>query len=194
MPGGGDLLIIFVKHPVAGEVKTRLARDIGAERAVALYRELLNHTAQVVAATTADKVVFYGNAMPAEDLWQAAGYPRLQQEGEELGARMAHAFEWAFAAGYRRVLLIGSDCPALAPAHLERAFALLQTHALVFGPATDGGYYLTGMKRLHGQLFSPRAWSHAKVLEEALRDAVASGLSVALLPELRDVDQIEDLG
>jgi rSAM/selenodomain-associated transferase 1 len=117
----------------------------------------------------------------------------VQPAAGALGARMAHAFGEAFGAGAGRVAVIGTDCPGLSAALLRQAFALLASHDLVVGPATDGGYYLLGMNELQSDLFENKQWSTASVLPDTLADAARLGLRVAQLPALADVDSAADL-
>jgi len=188
-----QLLLIFVKHPQAGKVKTRLARSIGHEKAVAVYQELLTFTRTITKPLTATKAVFYGNFVPPTDLWAEAGFPRKMQVGESLGDRMCQAFQWGFAEGYQKILIIGSDCPHISTALLEDAFAQLDTHDFVIGPAKDGGYYLLGMKTLLPTVFEQKEWSTNSVFEATCRDIQDAGMSVFHLPTLSDIDVIDDL-
>jgi uncharacterized protein len=115
------------------------------------------------------------------------------QQGKDLGERMSNALLQAFAAGYTKVLLIGSDCPDISRALVSEGFMLLDTHDIVLGPAHDGGYYLIGLRRPEPELFLNMEWGTERVLQQTLDKICAAKLSVALLPELRDIDRIEDL-
>lgn len=186
-------LILFVKHPVPGEVKTRLAAELGTEKAVAIYEALLAHTRDVSLQVASEKVVFYGNALPDMDLWSAAGYARYPQQGKDLGARMDHAFASVFAGGADKALLIGSDCAHIQPHILEQAFACLDKKDVVLGPASDGGYYLIGMRQQFSPVFQGKTWSTDTVLADTVRDLKAAGKSYDFLPTLSDVDTAADL-
>ncbi|MEJ7661376.1 MAG: TIGR04282 family arsenosugar biosynthesis glycosyltransferase [Hymenobacter sp.] len=160
-------LLIFAREPVLGRVKTRLAAGIGAEAALAAYRELLALTAAAVAAAQVPATVWLAEA-PADEAAAtipAAAPPRpewpglpwrVQPPADSLGTRMAHAFGAAFGAGAGRVVVIGTDCPGLSAALLTRAFDQLLTHDVVIGPAADGGYYLLGMNRLEVEFFKQK--------------------------------------
>ena len=117
----------------------------------------------------------------------------LLQEGVDLGGRMFDAMHQAFSFGHQRVILIGTDLPSLTRAQVSQAVTQLGTHDLVLGPTLDGGYYLIAVSRPTPELFRGIAWSTATVLEETLQKAAAAGLSVALLPTLRDLDDLDDL-
>jgi len=191
-------LLVFAREPVLGRVKTRLAAGIGAEAALAVYRELLALTAAAVAAAQVPATVWLAEAPAAFDPGQARpewpGLPwRVQPAAGALGARMAQAFGEAFAAGAGRVVIIGTDCPGLSADLLRQAFDQLLSHELVVGPADDGGYYLLGMNKLHTELFADKAWSTATVLPDTLADAARLGLRMAHLPTLHDVDSAQDL-
>lgn len=188
-----ELLLIFVKHPEAGKSKTRLAAGIGQENALAVYRELLEYTCSLARALSVDVQVWYGNQMPEQDLWSEAGFERLQQQGASLGERMEYAFQAGFDRNYERIAIIGSDCATVTQAHLEQAFSSLKVHDFVIGPATDGGYYLLGMKRMYRQVFRDKNWSTDTVLVDTITDLQSAKISHQLLETLSDVDNKEDL-
>jgi rSAM/selenodomain-associated transferase 1 len=114
------------------------------------------------------------------------------QDGQDLGERMAHAFARSFESGMDKVVLIGTDCPTLQSHHLHEAFEALTHSDLVLGPATDGGYYLIGMKCRSDYLFEGITWSTSQVLSETLNVASQNGLTNTLLQELNDIDTQED--
>ncbi|UOR05936.1 TIGR04282 family arsenosugar biosynthesis glycosyltransferase [Hymenobacter aerilatus] len=192
-------LLIFAREPMLGRVKTRLAAGIGAEAALAVYRELLTHTAQAVAKAQIPATVWLAEALTLplasnEALPEWPGLPwRVQPAADSLGARMAHAFAEAFAAGATHVAIIGTDCPGLTCAHIAQAFSLLTDHDAVLGPADDGGYYLLGLRQLQPALFENKTWSTPTVLADTLADAQRLNLRTALLPTLHDIDSVEDL-
>jgi rSAM/selenodomain-associated transferase 1 len=201
-----DHLLIFAREPVLGRVKTRLAADIGLEAALATYRELLALTAAAVQAAQVPATVWLAEAPAGQALGSPAelqlaearpewpGLPwRVQPAAGSLGERMAHAFAEAFVAGAGRVVIIGTDCPGLTADLLRQAFGQLATHDLVVGPATDGGYYLLGMNKLHASLFTDKQWSTDTVLSATLADAEHLGLRVVHLPTLADIDSGSDL-
>ena len=188
-----NLLILFVKHPIPGQVKTRLAAGIGHDKALAVYRELLAHTLAESLKVAAETVVFYGNDIPEADLWSEAGLPRVAQRGEGLGERMAHAFRWGFQRGYERLVLVGSDIAGLNAPDLDQAFRWLDEVPAVFGPANDGGYYLIGLRQMLPSLFENKAWSTESVLSDSLRDLRLAQFDFRLLPEVADIDLVEDL-
>ena len=188
-----SLLIIFVRNPVRGKVKTRLAATIGADKALEVYLLLLQRTIAVTRPLEVDKVVYASDTLELPEAWEKTGYPQQLQQGQDLGARMAQAIAAAFAQGYSRVGIMGSDCYELTTDILRQAYELLARNELVIGPATDGGYYFLGLSRFHAGLFQNKAWSTDAVLQQTLADADRLQLQVALLPELSDVDEEKDL-
>ncbi|KAB7731468.1 DUF2064 domain-containing protein [Rudanella paleaurantiibacter] len=183
-------LIIFVKNPVPGTVKTRIARTVGNERATAVYRHLLAHTQQISRMLPWKRLVYYGDFINSADGWM--GYHKRLQTGQDLGERMHNAFAEQFAAGAKRAVIIGSDCLTIQPDHLKQAFRALDTTDVVIGPATDGGYYLLGMNRLHPFLFQNKPWSEPQLLEQTLAEITQNGLTHTLLEPLTDIDEWED--
>lgn len=165
-----ELLIIFTRNPELGKVKTRLAKDIGDEAALALYRFLLEHTVSVTASLKVDKQVFYSEKIQEDDIWNSAIFSKRLQQGLDLGQKMENAFREAFSENYKSVVIIGSDLYDLETKDLENAFFQLKTHDAVIGPAKDGGYYLLGMKSLNSSVFKNKKWSTNTVFKETLKD------------------------
>jgi len=186
-------LILFVRNPEIGKVKTRLARDIGDEKALMVYEKLLNRTLEVSLPIRCPKFVYYDEAINPNDLWNVAGYVKKVQEGADLGERMFNAFKDLFYLGFEKVLIIGSDCFDLKTEIIGDGFKLLNTNKVVIGPATDGGYYLMGMNMLIPDLFFDKAWSTDQVMEQTINELRRMSISYGLLPELNDIDDIEDL-
>ena len=185
-------LVVMLKEPRPGRVKTRLGRDIGTvpaawwfrHQTAALLRRLDDPRWQLVLAVTPDRAGLQSRIWPAH-------LPRVPQGRGDLGARMARLLR-GMPPG--PVCIIGADIPALAAPHVARAFAALGHHDAVFGPAPDGGFWLVGMKRVAAPpatLFHGVRWSSPR----ALRDSMASlpGLRIALTDTLRDVDGAADL-
>jgi hypothetical protein len=192
----GSALVVFLKHPRPGGVKTRLAAAIGAEAAAGLYRALAE---QVLEATTPaagdyERLVFFDppESLPQMRHW-LPGVRLMAQSGDELGARMADAFARAFARGASRVAIVGTDAPGVSRATVREALSALDTADVVIGPADDGGYYLIALRAPRPELFAGIEWSTPGVRGQTLARAAAAGLSVRELARLRDVDTLEDL-
>lgn len=188
-----EALIIFVKNAELGKVKTRLAAQIGAERALEIYNLLLQRTQVTASATEADLRVYYSEFIPEVDLWNLSVHSKHLQDGDSLGERLVHAINESFNEGYKKVAIIGSDCPYLHSTHINKAFQELDEVDVVLGPARDGGYYLIGMNRMHEHLFYNKSWSSEHLFDQTLDDLIQHGLSWYELPILSDIDTLEDL-
>ena len=186
-------LIIFVRKPEVGKVKTRLAASMGEEKALAVYRRLLEHTHHISEGVKAEKFVFYFDEIEENDHWSDGNFNKSQQSSGDLGEKMRDAFSILFNEGYNDVAIIGSDCYELTTAIIEDSFEMLQQNDLAIGPANDGGYYLLGMKKLCMELFSDIEWSTEKVFAQTLAACISAGLSYSLLPQLTDIDTEADL-
>ncbi|MBO2012820.1 TIGR04282 family arsenosugar biosynthesis glycosyltransferase [Hymenobacter negativus] len=190
-------MLVFARVPALGRVKSRLAAGVGEPAALAIYHELLAITHAAIQEAGVPATIWLADTAAshpsAAEVWHWPNLAARCQPAGDLGTRMATAFAVAFAEGAQRVAIIGTDCPGLRAAHLAQAFALLTTHDVVLGPATDGGYYLLGLCQPQPELFYHKAWSTDSVLADTLADARRLGLRVALLPELRDVDTADDL-
>ncbi|NJB86138.1 hypothetical protein GGR26_001906 [Lewinella marina] len=186
-------VIVMVKNPIPGKTKTRLAQDVGNDMALEMYGILCRHTRdQLLALEGVTRYLHYSDHVAVDDDWPNRAFIKLVQVGQGLGERMAAAFDHAFVRGHERVIIIGSDCPGLTANILRQALSELERHALVVGPANDGGYYLLGMRHPHPELFADMEWSTSAVLDETLARAQVQGLPVARLPVLSDVDHLED--
>ena len=188
-----ECLLIFAKNPQIGKVKTRLAASVGDKRALEVYRQLLRLTKQAADPLDIPRQVWYTNHITDNDLWSADGYTKHQQEGRDLGRRMQAAFRQAFDKGFKKVVIIGSDCPEISTSLLRQAFVQLKTHEAVIGPAADGGYYLLGMSQFFPKLFELKEWSTASVYARTAEQLRNKEISYALLPKLNDIDTEADL-
>ncbi|MBL7748808.1 MAG: TIGR04282 family arsenosugar biosynthesis glycosyltransferase [Chitinophagaceae bacterium] len=186
-------IIVFVRKPELGKVKTRLAKEIGETAALSIYKQLLSITRNTVAPLDCDKFIFYTESLVLDDQWENEVYKKETQQGDTLGDRMEHAFSKLFQAGYAKVIIIGSDCPGLTTSAIEEAYQKLDTCEVVIGPAEDGGYYLLGLTKPFSQLFRSKAWSTGTVFSDTVKDLVHSGISYCLLPKLVDIDSRKDL-
>lgn len=198
-------LIVFVKEPRPGHVKTRLARALGPEAAAAAYRQLaLAEIGSTRPESGEYERLFFVAPAGAEanvETWLREAQvlePRvraehfLPQQGADLGLRMAQAFAQAFARGAARVAIVGSDVPECTRTHVRAALGALDNADLVLGPTHDGGYYLLALACPRPELFDDVAWSTPAVLPTTLARAETLGLTVHLLEELRDVDTLDD--
>jgi len=191
-----DLLIVFVKAPRKGQVKTRLAAQIGEEFALRLYQAMVKDLMEnIQPAREYDIHVLvwpHGTENVVRNWLDWNGYISSQGSGD-LGKKLFLAFKKSFRKGYKRVIIIGSDLPGISSDLISSGLKRLHKYPLVLGPAVDGGYYLIGLNSLQPQLFSAMNWSTSGVLRETIRRAQQSDLSFQLLKELRDIDTFEDV-
>ena len=191
-----ELLIIYVKTPILGHVKTRLAESIGEEKALYVYRKLLGISRDCISELPVDIIVSYGNEIDENDFWEGHNMFRSQQIEGTLGERMYADIEKGFSMGYEKVCLVGSDIPELTPSILNSAFEALEKKQIVLGPAYDGGYYLIGFQQQTQNrqlLFEEMEWSTPEVLKQTLKKARKNKLSYYLVEKLKDIDRLEDL-
>jgi rSAM/selenodomain-associated transferase 1 len=186
-------LLILARNPKLGRVKTRLAATIGSEKALEVYRQLLEYTVSVTKDLPFPKTVFYSDFIDNSDCWDRKLYGKQLQAGHDLGERISNSFSYAFNQGNKEVIIIGTDCFELSSIALTEAFCRLKSQDVVIGPAYDGGYYLLGMKAYSPKLFENISWSTGKVLEETISVCKDLHLSFALLPVLADLDDEEGL-
>lgn len=189
-----DLLVVFAREPVPGCVKTRLAKDVGTEVAAALYDLILRHIVKSVISPQYDIVLcktpesgraFFEGLVPGAVV-------RNQPEGD-IGEKMSGVFKTEFACGYRRICLIGTDCPGISSSGILRAFEILGKSELVLGPSSDGGYYLIGLSVFYPELFEGIAWSTDKVLSRTLGIADSLDIGFGSLEVMTDIDEIAGL-
>ena len=189
-------LLVFARDPQPGTVKTRLVPSLGVEMATALYRQMLLDTLGIAARTRVERrELWVDRAEPAAGLIQAArdaDMPVRIQSGADLGMRMQRAFASVLPT-CRSAVLIGSDCPEYDSRYIENAFAMLERHEAVIGPAADGGYVLIGLNWPQPGLFGNVAWGGDRVLDETRRRLRSLALDWHELPTLRDLDEPADL-
>jgi uncharacterized protein len=185
-------LIIFARNPVRGKVKTRLAATMGDNKALSIYQSLLEHTVQITQQLPCDRYVFYADGISKNDVWPDHLYLKKNQEGNDLGQRMLHAFDTLFQLGYQKIIIIGTDCFELSSSILLDAFTALDEKEVVIGPSEDGGYYLLGMRQFFPFLFQEKAWSTDSVCSSTIQQLEIQKISYDLLPILNDIDTEDD--
>jgi uncharacterized protein len=190
-------VIIFVKAPIPGKVKTRLAASIGPDHAVNLYRCFAKDTIRTAKKAYGCLNIFYDPPDTSTLIQQMLGDEQSYQSqfGKDLGEKMANAFCTVFAQKVDRAVLIGSDIPDLPEKILIEAVTELSHHDAVIGPSTDGGYYLIGFRSdtFFADIFNNIPWSTDTVCADTLRKLIEHGLNTLILPQWRDVDTYEDL-
>lgn len=185
-----NLLLVFCKNPQKGKVKTRLAKSIGDDKALLIYEKLLEKTAVVLGQLNCDIALYYSENIPEQDSFKHLKAAKKRQVGDDLGKRMANAFQ-AGLSTHQKVVIIGTDLWTLESQDIEKAFAALNQNTAVLGPAQDGGYYLLGLRHFIPRLFANKAWGTGEVLEKTKNDL--QGEKVYLLDEKNDIDTREDL-
>ena len=184
-------LIIFTRNPELGKCKTRLAKTIGDEAALKIYKHLLNHTANIAKKIEAERFVFYSENIIKDDIWDVNYFHKQLQKGNDLGERMHYAFEELFEKAFEKVVIIGSDLLDLNVNIIETAYQKLEDNDVVLGPAKDGGYYLLGMKKNHQTIFKNKNWGTNSVRKDTLSDLKDD--QVFLLETLNDIDTFKDM-
>ncbi|MBU1318426.1 MAG: TIGR04282 family arsenosugar biosynthesis glycosyltransferase [candidate division Zixibacteria bacterium] len=190
---------LMTKYPLLGKVKARLAAHIGDEKSLEVFTMLLQGAVNVTCSLDSSeflRAAFIGAGGLIENFsGQYPGFDRyFRQDGEDLGERMATALSTLIEQeGARKAMLIGSDAPELTADIIKDANNLLGSHDLVLGPCVNGGYYLIGMRKVVPDLFFNIDWRSNDVLNATMETAGKKKLNVGLLPELRDLDTIDDL-
>lgn len=188
-----SLLIIFTKNPELGKCKTRLAETLGDEKALEVYEMLLDYTVSFTKELPVNKHVYYSNTIPENDRWSTSDYKKFLQVSGDLGTKMSHAIHHSFKIGYKKVIIIGSDCAEIDTSTIKEAFLQLNENDAVIGPAVDGGYYLIGMNQPILDLFIDKSWSTPKLINETIACLKQLNHSFHLLPEYSDIDYEADL-
>jgi rSAM/selenodomain-associated transferase 1 len=191
-----SIVLLFIKAPFKGRVKSRLASAVGEEAALELYKNFILDIIDALSTSGYPfRICFYPpDAEKAVTTW-LVGHSAAPQDGNDLGERMELAFKKIFSEGFTRAILIGSDVPDLTPAVFREALESLNENDAVIGPAADGGYYLIGFTR---RSFLPRifrgiSWSTDTVFRETMDILNDSSLRVHLVPQWKDLDSLEDL-
>ena len=190
-------LLVFAREPAPGRVKTRLIPELGESRATQVYQRLLEHALETAVATPECRVELWCDLpdQSGEGCFALARQYHVticEQSGSDLGARMNAAFGSALRHS-AQVVLIGSDCPEYSAEYLVQAYAALQHHDVVLGPAADGGYVMIGMSRLMPELFTDIAWGTDTVLDETHERIKQAGVSWYEMPILHDIDTADDV-
>lgn len=193
--------LVFIKSPEKGTVKSRLAAVIGEEHACRLYELFVLDLLKTLEKAADDgnyalKVCFYPpESEKAIAAWLGSRFEYLPQQGRDLGERMSKTFMEGFAAGYRQILLVGSDIPDLPVQIIHNGFASLRQHGAVIGPSHDGGYYLIGFRSdcFLPDIFAGILWGTNEVFEKTMTLFRLGNQDVSILPVWRDIDTLDDL-
>lgn len=186
------LIQVFAKAPVLGQVKTRIAKTLGGEVALALHKYLCKKVIDTALCSEADQVEVWTTDSDGVAFFQSYGLECLLQQGRSLGTRMDFALRSGLAR-YDRVIIIGADALSLTPRYIGEAFTALLSSDVAIGPALDGGYVLVGATKPVPVIFRDVPWGSAQVLSVTLDRLFHSGLSFHIMHELWDVDTVQDL-
>lgn len=188
-------LLFMLRAPLHGRVKTRLAREIGHDAALALYRAFVEDMLDALDGCGADVAFFVepGEGIGEMRAWLGHGREYVPQCQGDLGDRMRAAFEWAFGAGYTAAACIGSDIAGLSPWHAKSLVRLMRSEPALIGPSPDGGYWTIGFNAQSylPQAFEAMPWSTPELFGMTMR--IMQPLQPAMLPELADIDTLDDL-
>lgn len=191
-----NAICVFVKNPVAGQVKTRMQPEVSPENARRIYQSMTEDLLDGLHQDhNTDIVIFFWPPESENEIreWLGQEYSLVPQIGDDLGKRMSGAFDWAREHGFAKAIVIGSDIPDLDTQVVYDAFRRLDKVDVVLGPSSDGGYYLIGMKQPHPELFEGVSWGGPNVYQETTTIIRHRGLSIAVLDELDDMDTFLDL-
>jgi rSAM/selenodomain-associated transferase 1 len=190
-------IIVFAKAPVAGQVKTRLCPPLTPDEAASLHGSLILDILERCQSLPGYDRILAGTPFPHHPFFRAMEarfkIPVWDQVGDDLGARMASVFKKGLGSPYRSAVVIGADIPGISGSLLTLAMKSLQDHDVVLGPTVDGGYYLIGLQSFVPDLFENIPWSTNQVYTLTEQKINALGLSLKILPMLRDLDTVEDL-
>ncbi len=188
-------LLIFLKYPTPGQVKTRLASELGDEAAAEIYRASVELTLFRLDTFRQDAVICVDppDAIKKTRQWLEDSWQLRVQQGETLGDRLKEATHHAFSEGADRVIIIGTDSPWLFPADIARAFEELKRADLALGPTEDGGYYLVGLSKETPEIFDGISWSSSSVFDATLARARALQLRAHQLQRGYDLDYVADV-
>ena len=190
-----EALIIFLKYPEPGEVKTRLAREIGNYSAALFYRLFSEVVLKETSPCGFSRAIFFHPKEKEREIreWLGSDLEFYPQEGKDLGERLFKAFEVVFKKGANRAVAIGTDSPTIRKSVIIEAFQMLKDRPCVLGPALDGGYYLLGLNSLHREIFKGISWGKHSVLERTQQRLRRLGLRFSLVEPCPDVDTLKDL-
>lgn len=190
-------IIIFLKYPEAGKVKTRIGVELGNDFTVMLYRKFVSDILTKLSSLETDILVYFTPAEKRKEIIDWLGYSLqfFPQSGKNLGERMNNAFREQFNSGYRSLILIGSDIPHIPSINLIKALDSLGSYPPVIGPASDGGYYIIGFHygNFLPSVFEGINWSTESVFNETLKTFEKYGIKPYVLPLLSDIDTVDDL-
>ena len=201
-----NVLLIFVKFPEPGKVKTRLCRHFSPEESAELYKAMVEDLyAKLVKNDGSENYDLHVYFSPIDKLsafadWLGSSVTLIPQEGEDLGEKLTNAMKKSFDSGYEKAAAIGSDCIDLSVEDINNAFETLDRNGqnskkreVVIGPTDDGGYYLIGSSRFIPELFERIPWSTEKVYSETVDKLKSLNIKFVELMRKYDIDFIDEV-
>lgn len=191
------VISVFLKAPVKGFVKTRLASKLGDDTALRIYLRFVKHTFNMLTRTGYEVRAFFYPVHEKESIRKLLGnsIPLIPQKGKHLGERMKNAMRDVFSKGFNKAILIGTDIPELNPDIINDAVLSLNEYPAVIGPSMDGGYYLIGFQSsgFIPEIFTDMPWGTNEVFKKTMNCFYEKNVRVHTLTECRDIDTYEDL-
>ncbi|MEO6523147.1 MAG: TIGR04282 family arsenosugar biosynthesis glycosyltransferase [Mucilaginibacter sp.] len=186
-------IIIFIKNPHLGHVKKRLAKSVGDDKALEVYKQMLEHAQLITKTLSTDKFLYYDKAIDKNDDWPNDIYIKKKQSGTDMPGRITNAFKDLFNLGYEHVVIIGSDCLELDERIIRLAFRQLDHFDTVLGPTKDGGFYLLGMNSLYTEIFKLSGWGTAGLTPGTVKTIQTLNKTCFMLSELAGIITVDDL-
>ena len=190
-------ILLFVKYPKNGRVKTRLAKSIGDTAAVSMYKSFVEDILSSLKGINAHIWICYHPENTRDDMavWLGSRYDYVLQKGENLGKRIQHCFNISINNGFDKTIVLASDIPEISEKIINKAFEMLENNDTVIGPTYDGGYYLIGFNKKYytSKIFDEISWGNSSVFEETLEKIVAYKLRYSVLDKIDDMDTIDDI-
>lgn len=189
-------IIVFMKAPEQGRVKTRLSESVEDDVVLDLYKAFVKDVL-MKAETCGGVMIEYYPSDSGQFVREFVGhgYPLKPQHGGGLGDKMKNAFDRVFGENITRALLIGTDIPDIPVSMIEEAFTVLDDNDAVIMPVNDGGYCLIGFnsKSFCPEVFDDVVWSSSIVFEQTMKRMKRYGIRCHVLPEWHDIDTVKDL-
>ena len=190
-------LLLLVKYPQKGYVKTRLTQKLDAHFVSELYKHMVEDVISSIERTQLPLCIYYTPKyqLPRLQAWLGTKHRFLPQKGTHLGSRLQHGMQSLMQSGFTSVIALASDVPDLSPNILRTAAKALDHSDLVIGPCNDGGYYLIGFTKnsYHPKYFTNIPWSTSEVFTKTLNNAKQTGVKTNILPQKQDIDTLHDL-
>jgi uncharacterized protein len=192
-----DCIILFLREPRFGRVKTRLSRHLEETLVLDLYRAFVLDTLETLGACHEKTLIFVEPSSATDSVarWLGDRFTYIGQKGKDLGERMGNAFTYAFSQGFQHAVLVGSDAPDLPQTLIDQSFDRLRENQAIIGPSGDGGYYLIGFSTQHipTEVFTLPAWGTDSVFSVTASVLSKSNCTFEVLPKWADVDELPDL-